>query len=71
MLKIHKKILLDEDQKPFAVQIPIREFNAIEETIENFGLAKLISEFENEEILSLDDAKNYYKSIKNNVGNKI
>jgi hypothetical protein len=35
MLAIHKKIVLDEHQKPFAVQIPIDEFARLEEVIEN------------------------------------
>src|SRR5512139_3146623 len=35
MLEIHKKIVLDEDQRPFAVQIPIKEFERLEEVLEN------------------------------------
>ena len=31
MMEIHKKIVLDEDQKPFAVQIPIKEFELLED----------------------------------------
>jgi len=27
MLEIHKKMVLDEDERPFAVQIPIKENN--------------------------------------------
>jgi len=44
MLKIHKSIVLDESQKPIAVQIPIKEFERLEEIIENHGLSKLIDE---------------------------
>jgi len=67
MLEIHKKIVLDEDQKPFAVQIPIKEFERLEEVVENYGLAKLMDEVEDEERLSLEDAKKYYQSLKKNV----
>ena len=49
MLEIHKKIVLDEDQRPFAVQIPIDEFERLEEVIENYGLSKLMDEVKNEE----------------------
>lgn len=42
MLEIHKKIVLDEDERPFAVQIPIKEFERLEEVIENYGLSKLM-----------------------------
>ena len=64
MLAIHKKIVLDEQQKPFAVQIPIDEFERLEEIIENYGLSKLIDEGSDDERLSVEDAKKYYQSLK-------
>jgi hypothetical protein len=67
MLEIHKKIVLDEDHKPFAVQVPIEEFERLEEVIENYGLSKLMDEVKDEEKLSLEDAKTHYKSLKTNV----
>ena len=67
MLKIHKKIVLDEDQKPIAVQIPIEEFEQLEEVIENYGLSKLMDEVIDDERLSIEDAKAYYQSLKTNV----
>jgi len=67
MLEIHKKIVLDEDQRPFAVQIPIKEFERLEEVLENYGLSKLMDEVKNEDKLSIEDAKTYYKSLKTNV----
>lgn len=69
MLTIHKKIVLDEDQKPTAVQIPIEEFERLEEIIENYGLSKLMDEVKDEELLSVEDAKKYYQSLKQNVEN--
>jgi hypothetical protein len=44
MLNLHRNIVLDENEKPIAVQIPIDEFQRLEEVIENYGLAKLIDE---------------------------
>ena len=67
MLKIHKSIILDESQKPIAVQIPIKEFEQLEEIIENYGLSKLIDEVSHDEQLSVKDAKKYYQSLKQNV----
>jgi hypothetical protein len=67
MLEIHKKIVLDEHQKPLAVQIPIDEFERLEEVIENYGLSKLMDEVEDDERLSIEDAKKYYRSLKTNV----
>lgn len=67
MLKIHKSYVLNENQKRIAVQIPIDEFEHLEEVIENYGLSKLMDESMDEERLSGDEAKKYYKSVKQNV----
>ena len=69
MLEIHKKIVLDEDQRPFAVQVPIEEFERLEEVIENYGLSKLMDEVKDKEKLSIEEAKTFYKSLKKNVKN--
>ncbi|MYD64308.1 MAG: hypothetical protein F4W91_25020 [Gemmatimonadetes bacterium] len=65
MLKIHKYYVLDENQVPIAVQIPVREFERLEEAIEDHGLAQLINEVQDEERLSGEDVYNYYRSLKN------
>ncbi|MBN1901290.1 hypothetical protein JW926_08210 [Candidatus Sumerlaeota bacterium] len=67
MLQIHKKIVLDENQKPFAVQIPIEEFDLLEDVIENHGLSKLIDEVMGEPRLSIQEAKTYYRALANDV----
>ena len=67
MMEIHKKIVLDEDQKPFAVQVPIKEFELLEDLIENYGLSKLMDEVKDEERPSVRDAKTYYESLKRDV----
>ena len=67
MLEIHKKIVLDEDERPFAVQIPIKEFERLEEIIENYGLSKLIDEVKDDEKLSIEEARTHYKTLKRNV----
>ena len=64
MLKIHKKIILNESQKPVAVQIPIEEFDRLEEIIENYGLSKLMDEVKDDERVSVKEAKKYYQSLK-------
>ena len=60
MLKIHKNLVLDENQKPTAVQIPIEDYERLEEIIENYGLAKLMEEVKNDKRLSIEEAKSYY-----------
>ena len=67
MMEIHKSIVLDEDQKPVAVQIPIEEFERLEEVIENYGLAKMIDAVLDDEQLSVQEAKTLYRSMKENV----
>lgn len=63
MLEIHKNYILDENQRPIAVQVPIAEFERIEEILENVGLAKLMEETgdEEDERLSKLAALNYYQ----------
>ncbi len=65
MLEIDKNYVLDVNQKPIAVQIPIAQFEQIEEILENYGLAKLIEEVEEEETLSKKEALEYLQSLKN------
>ncbi|VEP17160.1 conserved hypothetical protein [Hyella patelloides LEGE 07179] len=65
MLKINKSYVVDENQNLIAVQIPIDDFTKIEEIIENFGLAKLMEETDSEELLSGEEAYNYYQPLKN------
>jgi PHD/YefM family antitoxin component YafN of YafNO toxin-antitoxin module len=69
MLKIHKKVVLDENQHPFAVQIPIDEFERLEEIIENHGLSKLMDEVNEDERLTVENAKTHYRILKKNVEN--
>ncbi|MBU0567072.1 hypothetical protein KKC52_03345 [bacterium] len=69
MLTVHKNYVLDEDRRPVAVQVPIGEFERIEEIFENYGLAKLMDEVENEERLSGEAAQQYYHALKSNVEN--
>ena len=63
-MKIHKYYVLDENQVPIAVQIPLSEFERLEEAIEDHGLAQLINEVQDEERLTGEDAHNYYRSLK-------
>jgi hypothetical protein len=57
---------MDENQQPIAVQIPIAEFEKIEELLENFGLVQLMEEPEDNERFSKSEALKYYKLLKQN-----
>jgi hypothetical protein len=67
MLNLHRNIVLDENEKPIAVQIPIDEFQRLEEVIENYGLAKLIDEVTDDDQLTVHEAKSLYRTLKKNV----
>jgi hypothetical protein len=70
MLPIPKQYVLDEEQQPLAVQIPIAVYNPIEEILEDFGFAQFMEEVENDEQLSGDIAYSFYQSLKEqNVAN--
>ena len=65
MLEISKNYVLDNNQKTIAVQIPIAEFEKIEEILEDYGLGKLIEEVENDQILDKEKALQYLELLKN------
>ena len=64
MLKINKNYVLDGDRRPIAVQIPIAEFEKIEEILEDYGLVQLMDEVENEKTLNKEEALKYLASLK-------
>jgi len=65
MFDIKKKFVLNEENEKVAVQIDIKTFTQIEEVLESYGLAKLISENNLDETLSVSEAKAFYNSLKN------
>ena len=66
-MEIHKQYVLDEEQNPVAVQVPVEEFKRIEEVLENYGLAKMMDEASNDERLSGESARVYYQSLKDEL----
>lgn len=66
MLEIHKSYVFAEHQQPAAIQIPIAEFEQIEEILKKLGLAKLMGETQDDELLSGDADRVYYQSLKSN-----
>ncbi len=65
MFDLKKKFIIDEENKKVAVQIDIDTFTQIEEALENYGLVKLISENSDDDILSVKEAKSFYKALEN------
>ncbi len=64
MEAISKKFIKDKDNKNVAVEIPIDEFNKIEQILEDYALGALIKETDSAENLALQEAKTFYKSLK-------
>ena len=63
---INPSYIVDNENRKVAVQLDIDTYNQITQTLENFALYKLMEEDKGNEILSLKDAKEYYKSLKQN-----
>jgi hypothetical protein len=65
MLRVKKSVVLDEKQRPYAVLLSIKDFERIEEALENYGLAKLMDEPRGP-TLGLAEAKKYYAKLRKN-----
>jgi len=63
METISKQYIVDEHNNKIAVQIPIETFEKIEDVLENYALVQLIKENEDEEVLGISEAKEYYDQL--------
>ena len=63
METISKQYIVDEHNNKIAVQIPIETFEKIEDVLENYALVQLIKENEDEEVLGISEAKEYYDRL--------
>lgn len=63
MLEIKKRYVVDEQDRRVAVQIDLETFAKIEEVLEDFALARLITENQEEPALDLEAAQEYYNSL--------
>ncbi|MEA3553725.1 MAG: hypothetical protein U9R39_04875 [Campylobacterota bacterium] len=61
---INPNYIVDNENHKIAVQLDIKTYEQITETLENFALYKLMEENKDDEILSAKDAREYYKSLK-------
>lgn len=64
MLKISPRYVLDEDDRPVAVQLDLTTFKKMTEALENYGLAHCIRQVQHEPSLDLNQAKRAYKRLK-------
>ncbi|PIU55482.1 MAG: hypothetical protein COS88_04410 [Chloroflexi bacterium CG07_land_8_20_14_0_80_51_10] len=63
VVEIQKRILVDEDDKPIAVQIDVATFSKIESVLEDYALGQLIAEVAEDDVLDLKAAKAYCEGL--------
>jgi hypothetical protein len=63
MLDLKEKYIINKQQEPIAVQLDIKTFKKIEETLEDFALSQYMNETEFGEKFALKEAKEYYKNL--------
>jgi|GEM_PF-144615 len=66
MQTLTKNYILDENQNAIVVQIPIAEFEHLEEILENYGFLQLMDDPVDSDRLSKTDALKYYKALQQN-----
>ncbi len=64
MLEIKKQYIINENNKKVGVQLDIETFKKIEQLLEDYALGQLIKENDKNEVLDLDEAKEYYSKLK-------
>jgi len=65
MLDIKKTYVTDSRKRPIAVQIDIQTFEKMEQLLEDYALAQYINENNQEDTLSVADAKAFYETLTN------
>ncbi len=63
-MQIKRQYIVDELNRKVAVQLDIETFAKIEETLENYGLIRLMDvEEPDDEVFNLEQAQLYYRSL--------
>jgi hypothetical protein len=63
MFSLNPNYVMDANNKKVAVQLNIKTYQKIEEILENYSLYKLMEE-DDDEPLTLNEAKAHYKKLK-------
>ena len=63
-MQLQPNYIVDSHNQKIAVQLDIKTYEKITETLENYALFNFMEENKNDEKLSLKDAKAYYNSLK-------
>lgn len=63
MEPIRKRYVVDEDNRPVAVQLDLATFELIENLLEDHALLQYMAEGEGDELLDLEAARNAYQEL--------
>ena len=63
-MELQPNYIIDNENHKIAVQLDIKTYEKITDTLENYALYQFMQENKNDEKLSLEDAKKYYQSLK-------
>jgi len=63
MLDIKPQHIVSNENKPVSVILDIETFQKIEAVIEDYGLGRFMDETDDDEPLSLSEARDYYATL--------
>lgn len=63
MLDLKEKYIVNKQREPVAVQLDIKTFRKIEETLEDYALTQFMKETETDKKFTLKEARKYYKGL--------
>lgn len=63
MAAIRRQYVVDENNRRTAVQLDLETFTALENFVEDHGLAQYIAEAEEDEVLDRKAAESYYAKL--------
>lgn len=63
MEPIRKRYVVDEENRPVAVQLDLATFELIENLLEDHALIQYMAEGEGDELLGLETARNLYREL--------
>jgi hypothetical protein len=64
---IKRKYIINEQNEKVAVQIDIKTFEKIERVLEDYVMGEKMIQNKNEDRLSINEAKSYYKRLKKKI----
>jgi len=63
-MELHPNFIVNSQNQKIAVQLDIETYQKITEVMEDYALYHLMDENANTQKLNIDDAKDYYRSLK-------